>query len=83
MVINILSQFPHVVTKPFHHSQEIVEQHPDRSVTISVRVSHNFEFERLILGFGDCLEVVAPKQLRRRIKGKLKKAAEVYKNQNY
>ena len=73
---------PYVVTKPIHHSQEVLEQHPDRSVTISVRVHHNFEFERLILGFGDSCEVIAPKGLRKRIKGKLKKAAGIYKKQD-
>jgi predicted DNA-binding transcriptional regulator YafY len=73
---------PYVLTKPFHHSQQVIEQQPNHSVTISVRVHHNFEFERLILGFGDSCEVIAPNGLRRRIKGKLKKAVEVYMKQN-
>lgn len=69
---------PYVITKPFHSSQEIVERLPDGSVIFKLKVHLNFEVERLILGFGDSLEVLEPRQLRRRIKKKLKNALQSY-----
>lgn len=72
------SNAPYVLTKPFHSSQKLIEQLDDGSIVISLLVHHNYEFDRLILGFGDSLEVLEPKQLRRRIKRKLKKAFKNY-----
>lgn len=69
---------PYVITKPFHSSQQVLEKHEDGSVTIQVSVHLNFEFERLILGFGDAIEVLAPRRLKNRIKKKLAKAALIY-----
>jgi len=69
---------PYVLTKPFHHSQELIEQHEDRSITIKMRVHHNYEFERLILGFGQSIKVIQPRNLKRRIKYYLKLALEQY-----
>ena len=65
---------PYVLTKPFHHSQELIEQREDQSVVIRLKVHHNFELERLILGFGNAMEVLEPSVLRRRIHWKLKQA---------
>ncbi|MGY6648083.1 helix-turn-helix transcriptional regulator [Wenyingzhuangia sp. IMCC45574] len=59
---------PYVVTKPFHHSQKTIEVCDDRSMVFEIYVHLNFELERMILGFGDSIEVLAPNQLRRRIK---------------
>jgi len=73
------SNAPYVLTKPFHHSQEIVERLPNGSVIFKLSVHINFEFERLILGFGDTIEVMKPSILRKRIKNKLERAALVYK----
>lgn len=69
---------PYVITKPLHQSQQIIERQNDGSAIISVKVHLNFEFERLILGFGDSVEVLQPRQLRNRIKKKLKYAASNY-----
>ena len=68
---------PYVVTKPFHHSQEVLSQ-DDRSTTFRIKVQMNFELERLILGFGDSIEVLEPKRLRNRIHEKLKRALGKY-----
>lgn len=72
------SNAPYVTTKPFHHSQEIVAAHEDKSVTIKLMVHINFELERLILGFGDAIEVLAPRILRKRIRKKLQLATAKY-----
>lgn len=69
---------PYALTKPFHHSQEVIERLPDGGVIIQINVHLNFELERLILGFGDSIEVLKPRQLRNRIKKKLKNAAQQY-----
>ncbi|WP_378178231.1 helix-turn-helix transcriptional regulator [Aquimarina sp. SS2-1] len=68
---------PYVITKPFHNSQEIVSQ-DERGATFSIRVQMNFELERLILGFGDSIEVLEPEKLRTRIHSKLKRALGRY-----
>ncbi len=72
------SNAPYVLTKPFHHSQEILERSKDGSVTIKISVHQNFELERLILGFGETIEVLKPRILRNRIKRKLEIALSNY-----
>lgn len=74
------SNAPYVLTKPFHHSQEILEKHPDGSITFKIYVNINFELERMILGFGETIEVLAPQMLRKNIRKKLTKAMELYEN---
>ncbi|KAB8154377.1 WYL domain-containing protein [Kordia sp. TARA_039_SRF] len=72
------SNAPYVTTKPFHSTQEIISAHKDGSITIQLQVHINFELERMILGFGDSIEVLEPKILRKRIYRKLKAAAKKY-----
>ncbi len=69
---------PYVLTKPFHHSQEILEKHEDGSITFKICVGINFELERLVLGFGESIEVLAPRQLRKRISKILRNAVGIY-----
>ncbi len=69
---------PYVITKPFHHSQEILEKLPSGGVRVKIKVHLNYEFERLILGFGDSIEVISPKVLRSKIKSKIKTALSMY-----
>lgn len=73
---------PYVLTKPFHHSQEFIERDKQGNVTIQLRVHINFELERLILGFGETIEVIAPRLLRKRISRKLTKAYSQYETEN-
>ncbi len=68
---------PYVLTKPFHHSQELLETYADRSIRIKLRLHHNFELERLLLGFAESIEVLSPPRLRKRIFNKLKRAAKL------
>ncbi|QDO95298.1 WYL domain-containing protein [Formosa sediminum] len=71
---------PYVLTKPFHNSQTVLSENPDGSVVIELFVHINFELERLILGFGEAVEVLSPKQLRRNIFKKLNSALSHYNN---
>ena len=72
------SNAPYVLTKPFHHSQEIIEKRENGDIIISLCVHLNFELERLILGFGDAIEVRKPNFLRKRIRKKLENALKNY-----
>ncbi|MGB0423456.1 MAG: helix-turn-helix transcriptional regulator [Flavobacteriales bacterium] len=69
---------PYILTKPFHHSQELIEREKDGSILIKLRVHLNFEFERLVLGYADALEVERPRFFRNRIRRKLEQAYQVY-----
>lgn len=70
---------PYVITKPFHRSQRIIQKTED-GVIFNIFVQINFELERLILGFGDSIEVIKPRRLRNRMKQKLKKAIGFYED---
>jgi predicted DNA-binding transcriptional regulator YafY len=72
------SNAPYVLTKPLHHSQKLVEKFADGSITIELYVHLNYELERLILGFGETVEVLAPRNLRGKIKKKLRLALGQY-----
>jgi predicted DNA-binding transcriptional regulator YafY len=72
---------PYVLTKPLHHSQQLLETLEDDSIVISLEVHLNFELERLILGFGDAVEVIKPDKLRNRIHNKLLHALNRYESQ--
>lgn len=69
---------PYVLTKPFHASQEILEELAGGGVKIKLQVHQNFELERLLIGFGDGIEVLKPKALRTRIASKLERALALY-----
>ena len=64
---------PYVITKPFHASQRIIKRTED-GVIFNILVQVNFELERLILGFGDSIEVLKPLKLRDRMQKKLRTA---------
>ena len=69
---------PYVMTKPIHHSQRLVKEYEDGSVEITFLVKPNFELERLLLGFGESIEVLEPENLRNRIAEKLRNAVKHY-----
>ena len=57
---------PYVKTKPFHHSQEIIEELEDGTV-FKISVQINFELERVILGFGESIKIIQPTKLKKKI----------------
>lgn len=71
---------PYVITKPLHHSQKVLEKFSDGSIIIQLKVHPNFELERLILGFGESIQVLSPPNLRRKIQDKLHDALDNYKS---
>jgi predicted DNA-binding transcriptional regulator YafY len=68
---------PYVITKPFHASQRTIETREDGTI-FNILVQVNFELERLILGFGDSIEVLKPLKLRERMQKKLRTAIGNY-----
>lgn len=68
---------PYVITKPFHSSQRVIKRVED-GIIFNVFVQINFELERLILGFGDSIEILKPKKLRDRMIKKLKASVKNY-----
>ncbi len=57
---------PYVKTKPFHHSQEIIEELEDGTV-FKISVQINFELERVILGFGESIKIIQPTKLKKKV----------------
>jgi predicted DNA-binding transcriptional regulator YafY len=69
---------PYVLTKPLHHSQRLITTHDDGSVIVHVFLNINYEFERLVLGFGNGLEVLKPERFRKRIQSIVQKTNALY-----
>lgn len=69
---------PYVLTKPLHHSQQVLKE-DENSTIVRIDVVLNFELEREILGFGECVKVLGPRQLAARIKRRLDNASTQYK----
>lgn len=72
---------PYILTKPLHKSQQVLKEE-ENSIMLSIEVILNFELEREILGFGETMKVLAPRNLVNRIKHKLQKAMELYEKKD-
>ena len=68
---------PYVLTKPIHHSQKLLKE-DETGIIIRIDVVLNFELEREILGFGECIKVLAPQTLATKMRQRLKKAMQHY-----
>ena len=64
-------------TTPIHPSQRIVEK-PDGIIELHLKVQQTFELTQMILGYGDEIEVIAPKSLREQIQAKLRATLAKY-----
>lgn len=69
---------PYLLTKPLHSSQQLLKVEDGGFHLFSIQVVWNFEVEREILGFGEGMEVLAPRRLREVIANRLKRAADIY-----
>ena len=72
---------PYIVTKPLHHTQQLITQ-KEKTTIFRIDVVLNYELEREILGFGECVKVLGPKILAHRIKKRLSEASNLYFNDN-
>ena len=71
---------PYVLTKPLHHSQQVIKEEESGTI-IRLDVTLNFELEREILGFGECIKVLGPKRLQLMIAKRLQQASEQYRQE--
>ncbi len=69
---------PYVITKPLHQSQRLLQTNEDGSIIINLFLIENYELERVLLGFGDSLEVLKPERLRNRMKQILERGIKRY-----
>lgn len=69
------NRFPYVVSKPIHHSQQVVDE--DQHI-ISLDVRPNFELEQQIFSFGNDVEVLEPETFRRKMANKIQENYEKY-----
>ena len=68
---------PYVLTKPIHGSQK-KKKHDAEGLLVTVELIPNVEFEKLILSFGENVNVVGPKVIVERFKLRLSKAMNGY-----
>jgi predicted DNA-binding transcriptional regulator YafY len=68
---------PYILTKPIHHSQTVLKE-DEAGIIIRIDVVLNFELEREILGFGECMKVLSPRILQSRIKKRLQMSTKNY-----
>ncbi|MEG1377928.1 MAG: WYL domain-containing protein, partial [Myroides sp.] len=68
---------PYVKTKPLHYSQQILHE-DENGMIVRIDVIPNFELEREILGFGECVEVLGPRNLKRLIQYRVAKNNSIY-----
>ncbi|MBT2562239.1 WYL domain-containing protein [Pedobacter sp. ISL-68] len=70
---------PYVVTKPMHQSQVVLSKN-EKTTTFRIDVVLNYELEREILGFGECVKVLSPRLLISKIKRRLAQTYEQYES---
>lgn len=68
---------PYILTKPLHGSQAKIK-HDENGLMVRLKIIPNFEFERLILGFGEKVEVLKPVELRNKFKMRIELLNELY-----
>jgi predicted DNA-binding transcriptional regulator YafY len=71
---------PYVLTKPLHHSQQLLKEE-ENGIIIRIDVVLNFELEREILGFGECMKVLGPRNLAAKIQKRLNRAMQGYERE--
>ena len=69
------NRFPYVISKPIHHSQEIISE---EECKISIDVRPNHELITLLLSFGPDMEILSPETLRCTISTKIKNNLKKY-----
>src|SRR5690606_32986709 len=62
--------WPYIETKPLHGSQK-KKKEEETFVVLSLEVIPNFELEKLILSFGEEIEVLSPAMFRVKIMGRI------------
>lgn len=69
---------PYVITKPIHHSQEILQKHEDGSISISLKLIVNNELVSRILSFGKDVYVQQPDSLAQVLRNEAESLVRLY-----
>ncbi len=72
------SQVPYVQTKPFHRTQQMIEETAHGAVFI-IEVIPNLEMEREFFGFGELLKITKPSHLHELFEQRVEKMASLYR----
>ena len=67
---------PYVITKPIHPSQK--GGNDANGLEVVIKLKPNYELEKLILSFGETVEVISPQFLKERISQRLREAGSYY-----
>ena len=62
---------PYIMTKPIHHSQNIVEKQSEYTI-FSLDLIPNYEFESLMMTYSDNCEIIQPVSLKKKIASRAK-----------
>lgn len=78
IVLEITSQLmPYIQTKPLHGSQK-VKNRESEVTTVTLDLIPNYEFESLLLSFGEGISVIEPSSLRERMKKRIQSLNNKY-----
>ena len=69
------NRYNYIETKPIHHTQKVYKR-CDKYVEIKLKLIPNYEFETLLLGFADSLEILEPLSLKKSINNRVRKILE-------
>lgn len=69
----------YVKTKPLHHSQEVLAEHPTHTI-FSIMIILNFELQKELLSFGEQLKVLAPRHLVKMIHKRVQALNHIYQH---
>ncbi len=72
------TRVPYIITKPLHHSQQLLKSYKDGSASFSFRLRYNRELLGLILGFGADVKVLKPISLAEKVKETIRKILDNY-----
>lgn len=77
LLIQDAEQAAYIRTKPLHQTQKPIKEASNGFET-SIKVIPNYELEKLLLSFGERIQVISPESLRRKIAQRLSQASELY-----
>ncbi len=70
--------WPYVESKPLHGSQRKPFNITDECLDFTIDVIPNYEFEALILSYGETMEVISPEHIREKLKKRLEELVNKY-----
>lgn len=73
------AQVPYIETKPLHKSQFVVQRNEDGSAIFQIEVVQNYELQKDLLGFGESVKVLSPRDLVQKMAKRLSQAAANYR----